>query len=180
MLFCKSSKIASCPTSRFFWTPQQPATVKPLRTCYRWSTTSCGSLPLCGMANEAPGHSLEATVLVHEAYLRLVGDQRFDGRGHFFAAAAEAMRRILVNHARDRNRLKRGGGRVRLVGKFSAFFTQMYSTLESAKISRYAAVISDPCTPWNKLVIRVNNAAVIPFWKGLLSQVSISSDVVMV
>ncbi len=66
------------------------------------------------------------------------------------------------------------------LGNSSAFFTQMYSTLESAKISRYAAVISDPCTPWNKLVIRVNNAAVIPFWKGLLSQVSISSDVVMV
>ena len=66
------------------------------------------------MAAEAPGHTLDATALVHEAYLRLVGDQRFDGRGHFFAAAAEAMRRILVNHARDRKRLKRGGGRVRL------------------------------------------------------------------
>jgi RNA polymerase sigma factor (TIGR02999 family) len=66
------------------------------------------------MAAESPGHSLDATALVHEAYLRLVGDQRFDGRGHFFAAAAEAMRRILVNHARDRKRLKRGGGRVRL------------------------------------------------------------------
>jgi RNA polymerase sigma factor (TIGR02999 family) len=66
------------------------------------------------MAAEAPGHTLDATALVHEAYLRLVGDQSFDGRGHFFAAAAEAMRRILVNHARDRKRLKRGGGRVRL------------------------------------------------------------------
>jgi RNA polymerase sigma factor (TIGR02999 family) len=66
------------------------------------------------MAAEAPEHTLNATALVHEAYLRLVGDQRFDGRNHFFAAAAEAMRRILVNHARDRNRLRRGGGRVRL------------------------------------------------------------------
>src|SRR5271166_62700 len=66
------------------------------------------------MAAEAPGHSLDATALVHEAYLRLVGDQQFEGRGHFFAAAAESMRRILVNHARDRRRLKRGGGRVRL------------------------------------------------------------------
>jgi RNA polymerase sigma factor (TIGR02999 family) len=66
------------------------------------------------MACEAPGHTLNATALVHEAYLRLLGDQEFDGRGHFFAAAAEAMRRILVNHARDRKRLKRGGGRVRL------------------------------------------------------------------
>jgi RNA polymerase sigma factor (TIGR02999 family) len=66
------------------------------------------------IAAEKPGHTLDATALVHEAYLRLVGDQHFDDRGHFFAAAAEAMRRILVNHARDRNRLKRSGGRVRL------------------------------------------------------------------
>jgi RNA polymerase sigma factor (TIGR02999 family) len=66
------------------------------------------------MAAENPGHTLDATALVHEAYLRLVGDQHFDDRGHFFAAAAEAMRRILVNHARDRKRLKRAGGRRRL------------------------------------------------------------------
>lgn len=63
------------------------------------------------VAGEAPGHTLDATALVHETYLRLVGEQRFDGRGHFFAAAAEAMRRALVNRARDRDRdrLKRGG-----------------------------------------------------------------------
>src|SRR6476660_2250123 len=66
------------------------------------------------LALEKPGHTLNATALVHEAYLRLVGDQHFDNRGHFFAAAAEAMRRILVNHARDRKRLKRAGGRRRL------------------------------------------------------------------
>ncbi len=66
------------------------------------------------MANEAPGHTLDATDLVHEAYLRLVGDQQFDNRGHFFAAAAEAMRRILIENARSKGRLKRGGGRVRL------------------------------------------------------------------
>jgi RNA polymerase sigma factor (TIGR02999 family) len=66
------------------------------------------------MAAEKPGHTLDATALVHEAYLRLIGDQHFAGRGHFFAAAAEAMRRVLVNHARDRNRLKRGGGRNRV------------------------------------------------------------------
>jgi RNA polymerase sigma factor (TIGR02999 family) len=66
------------------------------------------------MAAEKPGHTLNATALVHEAYLRLVGDQNFDSRGHFFAAAAEAMRRILVNHARDRNRLKRGGKKHRV------------------------------------------------------------------
>jgi RNA polymerase sigma factor (TIGR02999 family) len=62
------------------------------------------------MAAEAPGHTLDATALVHEAYLRLVGDQLFDGRAHFFAAAAEAMRRVLVDRARDKVRQKRGGG----------------------------------------------------------------------
>src|SRR5262245_9848343 len=66
------------------------------------------------LAAESPGHTLDATALVNEAYLRRAGHQHFDGRGHFFAAAAEAMRRILVNHARDRKRLKRGGNRVRL------------------------------------------------------------------
>jgi RNA polymerase sigma factor (TIGR02999 family) len=63
------------------------------------------------IAAEAPGHTLDATALVHEAYLRLVGNQQFDCRGHFFAAAAEAMRRILVDHARKRTAAKRGSGR---------------------------------------------------------------------
>src|ERR1700758_1561613 len=62
------------------------------------------------MAAESPGQTLQPTALVHEAYLRLVGAQQFDGRGHFFAAAAEAMRRILVENARRKGRLKRGGG----------------------------------------------------------------------
>jgi RNA polymerase sigma factor (TIGR02999 family) len=69
------------------------------------------------MAQERPGQTLQATALVHEAYVRLVGVDRprhWDSRGHFFAAAAEAMRRILLNRARDKNRLKRGGGRKRL------------------------------------------------------------------
>ena len=64
------------------------------------------------LALEAAGHTLQPTALVHEAYLRLVGpeqDERWDHRGHFFAAAAEAMRRVLVDHARGRARLKRGG-----------------------------------------------------------------------
>jgi RNA polymerase sigma factor (TIGR02999 family) len=64
------------------------------------------------LADEKPGQTLQATALVHEAYLRLVGPdqaQRWNGRGHFFAAAAEAMRRILVNRARDKGREKRGG-----------------------------------------------------------------------
>jgi RNA polymerase sigma factor (TIGR02999 family) len=66
------------------------------------------------MANEYPGNTLNATALVHEAYFRLVGDQKFEGRAHFFAAAAEAMRRILVERARTRRSLKRGGGLIRL------------------------------------------------------------------
>ena len=63
------------------------------------------------MANEAAGHTLQPTALVHEAWLRLAGEehQRWDGRGHFFAAAAESMRRILIERARRRNALKRGG-----------------------------------------------------------------------
>src|SRR5438445_8621332 len=68
------------------------------------------------MAQEAPGQTLQATALVHEAYLRLVDTdkvQRWDSRGHFFAAAAEAMRRILVENARRKRSGKRGGGRAR-------------------------------------------------------------------
>jgi len=61
------------------------------------------------LAHEKPGQTFDATALVHEAYLRLVGDQQFQGRGHFFAAAAEAMRRILVEQARRKSSLKRGG-----------------------------------------------------------------------
>src|SRR5262245_13467100 len=64
------------------------------------------------LAHEAPGQTLQPTALVHEAYLRLVGQGRgsqWEGRGHFFAAAAEAMRCILVENARRKNRLKRGG-----------------------------------------------------------------------
>jgi RNA polymerase sigma factor (TIGR02999 family) len=64
------------------------------------------------MAGEKPGHTLNATALVHEAYLRLAGTtrpQRWDGHGHFFAAAAESMRRILVERARRKRRLRHGG-----------------------------------------------------------------------
>ena len=69
------------------------------------------------LAAEPAGQTLTATALVHEAYLRLVGGtsaRDWSSRGHFFAAAAEAMRRILVNRARDKGRLKRGGQRRRL------------------------------------------------------------------
>jgi len=74
------------------------------------------------LAQEAPGQTLQATALVHEAYVRLVAnnadqspaEQHWDNRRHFFAAAAEAMRRILLDRARDKHRLKRGGGWQRL------------------------------------------------------------------
>jgi len=66
------------------------------------------------LAQEQPGQTLDATSLVHEAYLRLAGGQLFENRGHFFAVAAEAMRRILVDRARQRQVLKRGGDRRRL------------------------------------------------------------------
>ena len=64
---------------------------------------------------ERRGHSLSATALVHEAYLKLVGTREVAcaGRGHFYAAAAEAMRRVLLDHAKARGRRKRGGGRGR-------------------------------------------------------------------
>jgi RNA polymerase sigma factor (TIGR02999 family) len=64
------------------------------------------------MSHEPPGQTLQATALVHEAYIRLVGsdDQNWSGRTHFFAAAAEAMRRILIDNARRKKSLKRGGG----------------------------------------------------------------------
>ena len=69
------------------------------------------------LAQEKPGQTLQATALVHEAYLRLVDvnkAQEWNSRGHFFSAAAEAMRRILLNRARDKKRQKRGGGWQRL------------------------------------------------------------------
>src|SRR4030095_16583723 len=68
------------------------------------------------MANEAPGNTLQPTALVHEAWLRLVGsnDQTWQNRAHFFGAAAEAMRRILIESARRKRALRHGGGQQRL------------------------------------------------------------------
>ena len=68
------------------------------------------------MANEASGHTLQATSLVHEAWMRLVGSEnpKFNGRAHFFAAAAEAMRRILIDRARRKRAKRHGGGQERV------------------------------------------------------------------
>src|SRR5208282_6740995 len=67
------------------------------------------------MAQESPGQTLQATALVHEAWLRMVdtGDRTWENRAHFFGAAAEAMRRILIEKARRKSRLKHGGGQAR-------------------------------------------------------------------
>jgi len=76
------------------------------------------------MARESPAQTLQPTALVHEAYLRLVGGtppQNWNSRGHFFAAAAEAMRRVLVENARRKGRVKRGGGRHREFPDLNAF-----------------------------------------------------------
>lgn len=80
------------------------------------------------LAHEQPGLTLQATALVHEAYLRLTGQDQerlWDSRGHFFAAAAEAMRRILVEQARRRHAAKRGGQRQRVELSESALATSM-------------------------------------------------------
>lgn len=68
------------------------------------------------LSKELPGQTLQATALVHEAYLRLIGaeEQNWTGRGHFFSAAAEAMRRILIDNARRKKSLKGGGGQQRI------------------------------------------------------------------
>jgi RNA polymerase sigma factor (TIGR02999 family) len=81
------------------------------------------------IAQEKPGQTLQATALVHEAYLRLVNQsspRSWDGRGHFFAAAAEAMRRILIDRARKKRRLKHGGDLVR------AGMLEHHATLDAA------------------------------------------------
>jgi RNA polymerase sigma factor (TIGR02999 family) len=82
------------------------------------------------LAVEKPGQTLQATALVHEAYLRLVSGEQTDhwnGRGHFFAAAAEAMRRILVENARHKKRVKHGGDRERVEIEMASLPTRMTS-----------------------------------------------------
>lgn len=78
------------------------------------------------MARETPGHTLQPTALVHEAWMRLVGSKnpQFDGRAHFFAAAAEAMRRILIDRARRKQAVRHGGGLERVELDEADFATQ--------------------------------------------------------
>ena len=114
------------------------------------------------LAQENPGQTLDATALVHEAYLRLVGDQVFDGRGHFFAATAETIRRILVEQARRRKAARHGGERRRadldpdrlaapapddeLLALHEALFRLAESHLENAelvKLRNFAGLTAD-------------------------------------
>src|SRR5437773_2693643 len=86
------------------------------------------------LADEAPGQTLQPTTLVHEAYLRLTGDdgtdKNWDNRGHFFAAAAEAMRRVLVENARRKKRYKRGGDRQRIALEAAESLVQVRWSLD--------------------------------------------------
>jgi RNA polymerase sigma factor (TIGR02999 family) len=105
------SELAGCPLDQMQGEPMPARELLPL------VYDELRRLAAQRLAREAPGQTLQATALVHEAYLRLVGetpDRPWDGRGHFFAAAAVAMRRILVENARRHHRLKRGGDRARV------------------------------------------------------------------
>ena len=105
------------------------------------------------LAQEKAGHTLQATALVHEAYARLVGsgeeaaarEQRWDSRGHFFAAAAEAMRRILIDRARDKRRFKRGGGWKRLhLGEIDSAIEQSPDDLLALDDALSKLALDDP------------------------------------
>jgi RNA polymerase sigma factor (TIGR02999 family) len=100
------------------------------------------------LAHEDPGHSLQSSDLVHQAYLRLVGEgdqKQWDSRGHFFAAAAEAMRRILVENARRKKRRKHGGGRLRVELESGAFLAKAPSQdLEALDVALDKLAEEDP------------------------------------
>jgi RNA polymerase sigma factor (TIGR02999 family) len=99
--------------------PQAAAQLLPL------VYTELRRLAAAQMAREKPGQTLDPTALVHEAYLRLAGAASFGNHTHFYAAAAEAMRRILVENARRKGRIKRGGGRHRDAVELDALSVEM-------------------------------------------------------
>ena len=116
----------------------------PPATSCLWSTTSSEEQHNGRWPGERREHTLQATALVHEAYLRLVGSERktFESRGHFYAAAAEAMRRILIEHARKRKRVKRGGRRKR-VPLNAAYLTEEARPEEILALSDAIARLGD-------------------------------------
>ena len=93
------------------------------------------------MAGEGPGHTLDPTALVHEAYIRLIGRDGYESRGHFLRTAAEAMRRILIDHARARASAKRGGRQGRVGLNESVHWTEAPENLLELEdaLSRLAA-----------------------------------------
>ncbi|MHC4320071.1 MAG: sigma-70 family RNA polymerase sigma factor [Planctomycetota bacterium] len=113
------------------------------------------------MAREQPGQTLQPTALVHEAYLRLVGSGQaeWNSRGHFFAAAAEAMRRILVDRARRRGRIRHGGGRKRIPGSME----EIAADEESADL----VVLDDALRRLEKEDERVSRIVMLRFFAGL-------------
>jgi RNA polymerase sigma factor (TIGR02999 family) len=96
------------------------------------------------IAVENPGHTLDATALVHEAYLRLTGEQSFQSRSHFMRAAAEAMRRILVDHARARGADKRVGRRQRVPLNEAAYWTESPDHLLALEDSLVRFTLEEP------------------------------------
>ena len=107
---------SSWPKSLRFYQPLSKAIRKRLKNSCRSSTPSCASSPHKSYREEERRQTLDATALVHEAYVRLVGGETqrlYNDRSHFFAAAATAMRRILIDNARRKLADKHGGGRLR-------------------------------------------------------------------
>src|SRR6476619_5018196 len=96
------------------------------RSYSRWSNRNCTRLAHHYMSRERPGHTLQTTAILNEAYLRLVDDTKpvWQGRSHFIAAAAQLMRRIMVDHARERHSLKRGGGALKVTLDEAALVTE--------------------------------------------------------
>ena len=99
------------------------------------------------LSHEPPGQTLQATALVHEAYVRLIGDEHrnWDNPGHFFAAAAEAMRRILVDRARRKRSLRQGGGQVQVA-------------LNESLLSRDKTISSEDLVALNEAIDKLANA----------------------
>ena len=111
------------------------------------------------LAHEKPGQTLQATALVHEAYIRLVGDSvpdKWDGRGHFFAAAAESMRRILIDQARHKQTEKAGGG----------YSTPMRTTLEGCLLTSKRRCGPDFCGVTTTLPYSIESVATAEFSLG--------------
>ena len=113
------------------------------------------------MAHEPPGQTLQPTALVHEAYLRLVGDGavEWNSRGHFFAAAAQAMRRILVERARRRGQVKHGGGRARV--------PMSVAQVASDEHSQDLLVLDDALGRMEKEDERMSQVVMLRFFAGL-------------